>query len=209
MQIILYFTDWASPDATTDLPADPSAAARGRNGWFCPHQIVIWRGEQIQLAVRSRRMGDSPPICLHLSRPAAHALGAALLTAAADPAGAEVSPAKPAVLVQVEVEWHPDYRGGDYDDTGELTVIDVPVGPGAYVTDALVDAAFTQATGQDPLHIIRWGEVTEPVGGFRVCSVCGTDIAFDPLDLHGCAHCQEPICPACAGDGHHLCPACA
>ena len=86
MQIQLYLTDWASPDATTELPADPGAAARGRNGWFCPHQIAIWRGDQIQLAVRSRRMGENAPIQLHISRPAAHALGGALLAAAADPA---------------------------------------------------------------------------------------------------------------------------
>ena len=75
MQIQLYLTDWASPDATTELPADPDAAARGRNGWFVPQQITIWRGEQIQLAVRSRRLGENAPIQLQISRPAAHALG--------------------------------------------------------------------------------------------------------------------------------------
>jgi hypothetical protein len=91
MQITLYLTDWASPDATTELPADPDAAARGRNGWFCPHQIAIWRGEQVQLAVRSRRIGENAPIQLHISRPAAHALGGALLAAAADLPGAEAS----------------------------------------------------------------------------------------------------------------------
>lgn len=205
MQIELYLTDPATPDATTELPVDRDAAARGRNGWFRPRQIVIWRDDRIWLAVRSRRMGENAPIQLHIARRAAHALGAALLLAAADP----VTGADDRLKVPVEVEWHPDYRGGDYDDTGELTIIEVPVRPGAYVTDALVDAAFTQATGQDPLHIIRWVEVEEPVGGFRVCSVCGADIAFDPLDMHGCAHCQEPICPTCARAGHHLCRACA
>lgn len=209
MQIQLYLTDWTSPDATTELPADPDAAARGRNGWFVPRLIAIWRGEQIQLVVRSRRMGENAPIQLRISRPAAHALGGALLAAAVDPAGAEVSPAEPAALVPVEVEWHPEYRGGDYDDTGELSVIDVFVSPGAYVTDALVDAAFKAATGQDPIRIIRWVEVSEPLGGYCVCSVCGADIMFDPLDMHGCEHCQEPICPACARGGHRLCLACA
>ena len=209
MQIQLYLTDWTSPDATTELPADPDAAARGRNGWFVPRQITIWRGTQIQLAVRSRRQGENAPIQLQIARTTAHALGHALLVATADQTGAEASPADPAAVVPVEVEWHSDYLGGDYDDTGELTVMDVPVGPGAYVTDALVDAAFTAATGQDPIHIIRWVEVTEPLGGYRVCSVCGADIAFDPLDMHGCDNCQEPICPACARDGQRLCQACA
>jgi hypothetical protein len=160
MQITLYLTDWASPDATTELPADPDAAARGRNGWFCPHQIAIWRGEQVQLAVRSRRMGENAPIQLHISRPAAHALAGALLAAAADP----VTRQDDLLTVLVEVEWHSDYRGGDYDDTGELTIVDVPVSPRAYVTDALVDAAFQQSTGQDPIHIIRWVEVEESPG---------------------------------------------
>ena len=73
----------------------------------------------------------------------------------------------------------------------------------------LVNAAFTHATGQDPIHIIRWIEVEEPLGGYRVCSVCRADIAFDPLDLHDCAHCGEPICPTCAASGHSLCIACA
>lgn len=205
MQINLYLTNLASPDATTELPDDPDAAARGRNGWFCPRQIAIWRGEQIWVAVRSRRMGENAPIQLQIAPAAAHALGGALLLATADSDTGETD----RLTVPVEVEWHADYQGGDYADTGELTVIDVPVGPGAYVTDALVDAAFTQATGQDPLHIIRWVEVEEPVGGFRVCSVCGADIPFDPLDMHGCAHCQEPICPTCARAGHHLCRACA
>ena len=205
MQIHLYLTNPASPDLTTELPADPDAAARGRNGWFCPRQIVIWRGAQVWLAVRSRRMGDNAPIQLQISPTAAHALGGALLAATAD---SIVRPGHPQTL-SVEVEWHPDYRGGDYEDTGESTVIEVPVGPGATVTDALVDAAFAQATGQDPIHIMRWVEVAEPVGGYRVCSVCGADIAFDPLDMHGCEHCQEPICPACARNGHRFCRACA
>ena len=205
MQIILYHTNPASPDATTELPDDPHAAARGRNGWFRPRQITIWRGEQIWVAVRSRRMGENAPIQLQIAPAAAHALGGALLLAAAD---AVEQPGDP-VMVPVEVEWHADYRGGEFDDTGELTVIEVPVSPGGYVTDARVDAAFTAATGQDPIHIIRWIEAEEPVGGYRVCSVCGADIAFDPLDLHGCEHCQEPICPVCARSDHRCCPACA
>jgi hypothetical protein len=32
------------------------------------------------------------------------------------------------------------------------------------VTHALVAAAFTATTGQDPIHIIRWVEVAELVG---------------------------------------------
>lgn len=205
MQIILYLTSPAAPDTTTELPDDPGAAARGRNGWFRPRQIVIWRGEQIWLAVRSRRMGENAPIQLQIGPAAAHALGGALLLAAAD------STTRQADLgtIPVEVEWHSEYSGGDFDDTGELTIVEVPVGADGCVTDALVNAAFTDATGQDPLHIIRWIEITEPIGGHRVCSVCGADIAFDPLDLHGCEHCQELICPACARDGHRFCPACA
>jgi len=159
MQISLYLTRSASPDATSELPDDLHAAARGRNGWFCPRQIAIWRGQQIQLVVRSRRQGEHAPIQLHVSQAVALALAGALWAAATDPAGAEVSPAVPAALVPVEVEWHPDYQGGDYDDTGELTIIEVSVSPGAYVTDALVDAAFTTVTGHDPIHIIRWVEV--------------------------------------------------
>lgn len=205
MQINLYLTSQASPDATTELPDDPDAAARGRNGWFCPRQIAIRRGEQIWVAVRSRRMGENAPIQLQIAPATAHALGGALLLAAANSMTRDADPP----TVPVEVEWHRDYLGGDYDDTGELTVVEVPVAPGAYVTDALVYAAFTQATGQDPIHIIRWIEVEEPLGGYRVCGVCQADIAFDPLDLHDCAHCGEPICPTCAASGHSLCIACA
>lgn len=205
MQINLYLTNLASPDATTELPDDPEAAARGRNGWFCPRQIAIWRGEQIWVAVRSRRMGENAPIQLQIAPAAAHALGGALLLATAD------STTRQADLgtIPVEVEWHSEYSGGDFDDTGELTIVEVPVGADGCVTDALVNAAFTQVMGQDPIHIIRWIEVEEPLGGCRVCSVCGTDIAFDPLDMHDCVHCGEPICPACAWSGHSLCIACA
>jgi hypothetical protein len=205
MQITLYLTSQASPDATTELPDDPDAAARGRNGWFCPRQIAIWRGEQVWVAVRSRRQGEHAPIQLQIAPPTAHALGGALLLAAADPMTRQAD----LHTVPVEVEWHRDYLGGDFDDTGELTVVAVPVSPGACLTDVLVDTAFAQAMGQDPIHIIRWIEVEEPVGGYRVCSVCGADIAFDPLDLHDCAHCGEPICSKCAGNGHGLCTACA
>ena len=205
MQIILYLTSQASPDATTELPDDPDAAARGRNGWFCPRQITIRRSEQVWVAVRSRRMGENAPIQLQIAAATAHALGGALLLAAAN----SVTRQADLRTVPVEVEWHLDYRGGDFDDTGELTVVEVAVGSDAYVTDELVNAAFTQATCQDPIHIIRWIEVEEPVGGYRVCGVCQADIAFDPLDLHGCEHCQEPICPACFRDGYRLCPACA
>jgi hypothetical protein len=219
MQIILYLTGQASPDATTELPDDPEATARGRNGWFCPRQIAIRRGEQVWIAVRSRRMGENAPIQLQIGPAAAHALGGALLLAAADSALRQAD----LRAIPVEVEWHGDYAGGDFDDTGELTVIEFPISPDAYVTDDLVNAAFTQATGQDPIRIIRWVEVEEPVGGYRVCSVCQADIAFDPehaachrqtaapsgLDLHDCAHCGEPICPACARGGHRLCPVCA
>lgn len=205
MHIILYLTHQASPDVTTELPDDPHAAARGRNGWFCPRQITIWRGAQVWIAVRSRRMGEHAPIQLQLAPAAAHALGGALLLAAAD----AVTRQADLHTVPVEVEWHRDYAGSDFDDTGELIVVAVPVAADGCVTDALVNAAFTAATGQDPRHIIRWIEVAEPLGGYRVCSVCGADIAFDPLDLHDCAHCHDLICPACARDGHRCCPACA
>jgi hypothetical protein len=205
MQINLYLTSLASPDATTELPDDPDAAARGRNGWFCPRQIAIWRGEQIWVAVRSQRMGENAPIQLQIPPATAHALGGALLLAAADLMPRQAD----SFTVPVEVEWHPDYQGGDYEDTGELTIVEVPVGPGACLTDVLVGVAFTLATGQDPIHIIRWIEVEEPLGGYRVCSVCRADIAFDPLDLHDCVHCGEPICPECARNGHDLCTACA
>jgi hypothetical protein len=205
MQINLYLTSQASPDATTELPDDPDAAARGRNGWFCPRQIAIRRGERIWVAVRSRRMGEHAPIQLQIAPMTAHALGSALLLAAADPMTRQAD----LFTVPVEVEWHRDYVGGDFDDTGELTVVEVPVGTDACVTDALVDVAFTQATGQDPIHIIRWIEVDEPIGGSRACSVCGADITFDPLDLHDPAHCGEPICPERAANGHALRAACA
>jgi len=205
MQINLYLTNLASPDATTELPADPDAAARGRNGWFCPRQITIRRGAQVWVAVRSRRMGENAPIQLQIAPAAAHALGGALLLAAAD----AVTRQADLPTVPVEVEWHRDYAGGDFDDTGELTIVEVPVSPGACLTDALVNAAFTHATGQDAIHIIRWIEAAEPLGGYRVCSVCRTDIAFDPLDMHDCAHCGNPICPVCAASGHSLCSACA
>jgi hypothetical protein len=205
MQINLYLTNLASPDATTELPDDPEAAARGRNGWFCPRQIAIWRGEQIWVAVRSRRMGENAPIQLQIAPAAAHALGGALLLATAD------STTRQADLgtTPVEVEWHNEYSGGDFDDTGELTIVEVPVGADGCVTDDLVNAAFTHATDQDPIHIIRWIEAEEPLGGYRVCSVCRTDIAFDPLDLHDCAHCGDSICPTCAASGHSLCIGCA
>lgn len=205
MQIILYLTSQVSPDVTTELPDDPHAAARGRNGWFCPRQITVRRGEQVCVAIRSRRMGENAPIQLQIAAVTAHALGGALLLAAAN----SVTRQADLRTVPVEVEWHLDYRGGDFDDTGELTVVEVAVGSDAYVTDDLVGAAFTQATGQNPIHIIRWIEVEEPLGGYRVCSVCRADIAFDPLDLHDCAHCGEPICPTCAGSGHSRCTACA
>jgi hypothetical protein len=52
-------------------------------------------------------------------------------------------------------------------------------------------------------------EDEEPLGGYRVCQVCGQDIEFDPEHLHDCAHCGEPICPRCAGSGHALCADCA
>ena len=159
MQIHLHLTDWASPDATAELPADPAAAARGRNGWSVPGRSSSGGVTRVQLTVRSRRQGESAPIQLHLSGTTAQALGRALLAAAADPAGAGASPADPAARGSRRSRWHPDYLGGDYDDTGELTVIEVPVGPAADVTDAPVEAAFTAITGQDPIHIIRWVEV--------------------------------------------------
>ena len=87
MQIRIFLDDQAAPAASAELPDDPEGLARGRNGWFRPRQIVIWRGVRIVVAVRSRRQGDNAPIQLHLAPDAAHALGSALLLAAtaADP----------------------------------------------------------------------------------------------------------------------------
>ncbi len=83
MQIHIFLDDRVSPAATTELPDDPDALARGRNGWFRPRQITIWRGVRITIAVRSRRQGENAPIHLNLAPDAAHALGSALLLAAA------------------------------------------------------------------------------------------------------------------------------
>ena len=164
MQIQIFLDGRVLPTSSTEMPDDPDELARGRNGWFRPRQITIWRGVRIVVAVRSRRQGDNAPLQLHLAPDAAHALGRALLAAAVDTDDVAVPPPEPAARVSVEVEWHPEYWGGDYDDTGELTVIEVTVGPGVYVTDASVAAAFTALTGHNPIHIIRWVEVAEPVG---------------------------------------------
>jgi hypothetical protein len=83
MQIHIFLDGRDSPAATTELPDDPDALARGRNGWFRPRQITIWRGVRITIAVRSRRQGENAPIQLNLAPDAAHALGSALLLAAA------------------------------------------------------------------------------------------------------------------------------
>ena len=83
MQINLYLTHPAAPDLTTELPDDPATTARGRNGWFRPRQIAIWRGERIWLAIRSRRPSENAPIQLQLARTTAHALAGALLVATA------------------------------------------------------------------------------------------------------------------------------
>ena len=125
---------------------------------------AIWRGEQIWVAVRSRRMGENAPIQLQIAPAVAHALGGALLLASADSTTRQTDLG----TVPVEVEWHSEYSGGDFDDTGELTIVEVPVGADGCVTDALVNAAFTHAMGQDPIHIIRWIEAEEPLGGYRV-----------------------------------------
>ena len=84
MQINLHIIDPAYLDSTTELPTDPNAAARGRNGWFCPTQIDVWQCQQIWLSVRSRRQGANAPIQLQISPVAAHALAHALLAATAD-----------------------------------------------------------------------------------------------------------------------------
>ncbi len=104
MQIHIFLDGRVSPAATTELPDDPDALARGRNGWFHPRQITIWRGVRIVVAVRSRRQGDNAPIQLHLAPDGAHALGRALLAAAADTDRAKVPPTEPAARVSVEVE---------------------------------------------------------------------------------------------------------
>jgi hypothetical protein len=83
MQIHIYLEGLAAPVTSIELPDDPNGLVRGRNGWFRPRQIMIWRGVRITIAVRSRRPGDSAPIQLHLAPAVAHALGSALLLAAA------------------------------------------------------------------------------------------------------------------------------
>jgi len=83
MQIRIYLDGVTAPVTTTELPDNPGEMARGRNGWFRPRQITIWRGVRIAVAVRSRRQGDNAPLQLHLAPDAAHALGSALLLAAA------------------------------------------------------------------------------------------------------------------------------
>ena len=83
MQIHIFLDGRVSPAASTELPDDPDGLARGRNGWFRPWQITIWRGVRITVAVRSRRQGDNAPVQLNLAPDAAHALGSALLLAAA------------------------------------------------------------------------------------------------------------------------------
>ena len=72
------------------------------------------------------------------------------------------APAAPAAMTRqalVEVEWHPDYRGGDWDDMGELTLLAVEVGP-AGLTDAVVAAAFQAQLQHDPICIIRWQDAS-------------------------------------------------
>jgi hypothetical protein len=95
MQIRIFLDDQAAPAASAELPDDPDGLARGRNGWFHPRQITIWRGVRVVVAVRSRRQAENAPIQLHLAPDAAHALGSALLLAAApadpDEAGAAQS----------------------------------------------------------------------------------------------------------------------
>ena len=104
MQIQIFLDGRIAPAASAELTDDPEGLARGRNGWFRPRQITIWRGVRIVVAVRSRRQGDNAPIQLHLAPDAAHALGRALLAAAADTDRAEVPPTEPAARVSVEVE---------------------------------------------------------------------------------------------------------
>lgn len=78
----------------------------------------------------------------------------------------EVRPDVPAdtATPPIEVEWHPDYRGGDWADMGELTIIAVPCrNPRLGVTDAAVNAAFEQQVGQPAACIIRWVEAETEV----------------------------------------------
>ena len=173
---------------------------------IAPRQIAIWRGEQIWVAVRSRRMGENAPFSCRSRRRRRTPWAAPCCWLRPTPRRCQADLG----TIPVEVEWHSEYSGGDFDDTGELTIVEVPVGAdGSRRPTPLVNAAFTHATGQDAIHIIRWIEAEEPLGGYRVCSVCRADIAFDPLDLHDCAHRGHPICPACARSGHSLCIACA
>lgn len=83
MQIHIYLDGVTVPVATAELPDNPGEMARGRNGWFCPRQITIYRGVRIVMGVRSRRQADNAPVQLQLAPDAAHALGSALLLAAA------------------------------------------------------------------------------------------------------------------------------
>ena len=91
MQIRIFLDDQAAPAASAELSDDPDGLARGRNGWFRPRQITIWRGVRVVVAVRSRRQADNAPIQLHLAPDAAHALGSALLLAAQSAEHTEVT----------------------------------------------------------------------------------------------------------------------
>ncbi len=96
MQIHIFLDGQARPAAAYELPDDPAGRARGRNGWFRPRQITIWRGVRVVVAVSSRRPAGAAPVQLHLAPATAHALGQALLLAAASddpmPVAGETTP---------------------------------------------------------------------------------------------------------------------
>jgi hypothetical protein len=75
----------AAPVTSIELPDDPNGLVRGRNGWFRPRQIMIWRQSgRICIAIYSRRISENAPIQLQIAPPVARALVTALLGAVAE-----------------------------------------------------------------------------------------------------------------------------
>ncbi len=146
---------------TIDL-TDSRRDARGRNGWFQPVRAEVCRREagDSVVSVTSRRPTWPPPIYLELPDRGAAGLAAALLQELTTDLPVDIP--TDTATTPIEIEWHPDYQGGDWADMGELTVIAVPWrNPRLGVTDAAVNAAFEQQVGQPAACIIRWVEAEE------------------------------------------------